>query len=122
MNAGNSLSVPREAMDIMDQFYTNVLCAKQCRRLEIAKLLTEERKAREIAATLGMTRSNVKHQVGIMKAESGCSSLHGLTAYLSFVLMMKNVLWITVNGSRKNEKKIKFSHQIVLLDNDIVKE
>ena len=122
MNAMNVLTLPAEATELMDQFYAEILCAKQCRRLEIAKLLTEERKAHEIAATLGMTRSNVRHQVGIMKTESGCSSLNGLTAYLSFVLMIKDVLSVTVDGSRKSDKKVKFSRKIVTLDNDSIEE
>lgn len=110
MNIGNVLDVPKEALEIMEQFYNKVLCAKHCRRLEIAKLLAEDKRSLEIAKILGMTDSNVRHQVNIMKEASGCNSLHGLTAYLSFVLLMKKVILLTVNGCRKNEIKAKFSH------------
>jgi len=64
------------------------------KRQRIAELLVQGIQEKEIARTLNLSLSSVKKHIVILKDNAGCKSLHGLSACLGVILVLKGRLKI----------------------------
>jgi len=64
------------------------------KRKRIAELLVQGVSEKEIARTLNLSLSGIKKHIGILKNSTRCQSLHGLSACLGVILMLKGRLEI----------------------------
>ena len=64
------------------------------KRRRIAELLVQGIQEKEIARILNLSLSSIKKHIVILKDKAGCQSLHGLSACLGVIFVLKGQLKI----------------------------